>query len=76
VSFEAAGTVLITGFWSAVARAVVVVCESWTAIMVPDDLRSVVLPTRLLLKRAVRDCGSQAIHDMQHSSQEVWGVIA
>ena len=44
--------------------------------MVPDDLRSVVLPTRLLLKRAVRDCGSQAIHDMQHSSQEVWGVIA
>ena len=38
-----AGTLLIAGLWTPVAGVIAVVCQSWTAITVPDDLRSAAL---------------------------------
>jgi putative oxidoreductase len=59
-----AGILLIAGLWTPVAGIVVVVCQLWTAITVPDDLQSAVLIAAISAALAMLGPGSTSLDNL------------
>ena len=59
-----AGTLLIAGLWTPVAGAIVLVCQSWTAVTMPDEMQSAVLLATIGAALAMLGPGSASLDNL------------